>query len=204
MPLAVFAGADVGGVRSESDRRGRGGRLGRGGVDQLLAELERGGAQGLGVDAGLDRQKLLEHTGGDPVRHQRRKLRPDLVEFRSRAAMRWPADTGLRPVAAGTAEARQPNRDRAEQGRNPVGPVVLQLAHRTAGPAGRPMDRMAAALRRNDRLLDPRQKLLAIRVRQTQIRQIAEIPGTLDLQHIDAVRRTVGPALYQAQDPPHP
>src|SRR4051812_1946025 len=33
--------------------------------------------------------------------------------------------------------------------------------------------------------------------------QIAEIPGALDLRHVDAARRTVGPALLQAQDTTH-
>jgi len=65
------------------------------------------------------------------------------------------------------------------------------------------MDRMAPALGGDDRLLDPGQELLALGMRQTEIRQIAQIPGTLDLQHIDAVRRTLGPALHQAQHPPH-
>jgi hypothetical protein len=135
------------------------------------------GAQGLGGAPGTDRQKVLQHTGSDPIRQEGGILRPQLVEFGGRAALRRPDDTGLRRVAAGTAEAGQPNRDRAEHGGNPAGPVIFQRARRAAGPAARPPGGMVPALRRDHRLLHPGQKLLALRVRQTEIRQIAQIPG---------------------------
>ena len=117
--------------------------------------------------------------------------------------MRWPSDTSLRPVAAGTAEAGQPDRDRAGQGGDPAGSVIFHVARAAAGPARRPLGGMVPALRRDNRLLNPGQKLLAFCVRQSQSRQIPEITGAVDLQHVDAARRTVGPALHQAQYPSH-
>jgi hypothetical protein len=80
MPLAVLTAPDEGGVQGQGNRRGCDRRVGRGDVDQVLADLERAGAQGLGVDPGIDRQEVLEHTGGDPVRQAGGKLRPDLIE----------------------------------------------------------------------------------------------------------------------------
>src|SRR5690348_16019812 len=117
--------------------------------------------------------------------------------------MRWPADPRLHSIAAGTVEARQPHRDRAEQRGDPAGPVIFDPACAAADPARRSVGRVSPALSGDDRLLDPGQELLALRMRQTEIRQIAQIPGTLDLQHIDAARRTLDPALHQAQYPAH-
>jgi hypothetical protein len=128
MPQAVLTAADKGRIHGQGDRRGCGCRLDRGSVDQVRADLERAGAQGLGVDPGIDRQKVLEHTGRDAVRHEGRKMCPDLIEFGSRAAMRRPPDTSLRPAATGTAKAWQSNRDLAEQGGDLVRSVVLDLA----------------------------------------------------------------------------
>ena len=68
-------------------------------------------AQGLGIAPGIDRQKVFEHAGGDPVRHTGGNLRPHLIEFGGRAAMCGPAVPGLRPAAAGVAEAGQSERD---------------------------------------------------------------------------------------------
>jgi hypothetical protein len=62
---------------------------------------------------------------------------------------------------------------------------------------------MVPALGGDNRLLKSGQKLLAFCVRQFQSRQIPEITGALDLQHLDAARRTIGTALYQAQYPSH-
>ena len=39
--------------------------------------------------------------------------------------MHRPAEPSLRPAAAGAAEARQPDRDLAEQGGDPMGAVIL-------------------------------------------------------------------------------
>jgi hypothetical protein len=39
---------------------------------------------------------------------------------------------------------------------------------------------------------------------QAQIRQVAKIIGTDDLQHVNAPARTVDPGFYQAQNQPHP
>jgi hypothetical protein len=118
--------------------------------------------------------------------------------------MRWPADPCLGRATAGTAKARSPNRDLAEQRGNLVGSVVFDLAYGATGPAFRPPDGMVPALRRSDCLLNAGQKLLAFRVRQTEIRKIAEITGAVDRHHVDTAGRTFDPALHQAQNPPHP
>src|SRR4029453_17379968 len=64
--------------------------------------------QGLGVAPGIDRQKVFEHAGGDPVRQAGGKLRPDLIEFGRRAAMCWPAVAPLHPPPAGQPEGGGP------------------------------------------------------------------------------------------------
>src|SRR3954447_6551747 len=91
------------------------------------------GAQGLGGAPGVDRQKVFEHAGGDPVRHVGGKLRPDLVEFGCRAAMCRPAVPSLRAAATGTAEAGEPERDLAEHGSDLMGAVIFDLARGSAG-----------------------------------------------------------------------
>jgi hypothetical protein len=118
--------------------------------------------------------------------------------------MRWPTDTSLRPTATGTAETRQPERDLTEHGGDLAGPVVLDLARCRAGSAFRPPGGMVPALRRDHRMLNLGQKLSAIRQAQAQIREIAQITGALDLQHVDTAVRTIGPDFYQAQNQPHP
>jgi hypothetical protein len=128
MAQAVLTAADEGRIHGQGDRRGGGCRLDRGSVEQVRADLERAGAQGLGIDPGIDRQKVLEHTGRNAVRHEGGKMCPDLIKFGSRAAMRRPTDTSLRPAATGTTKARQSNRDLAEQSGDLVRPVVLDLA----------------------------------------------------------------------------
>src|SRR4051812_32124094 len=117
--------------------------------------------------------------------------------------MRWPADPRLHSIAAGTVEARQPDRDRAEQRGDPAGPVIFDPACGAADPARRSVGGMIPALSSDDRLLDLRHELLALRVRQPQGRQITEITRTVDLQHVNAARRSLDPALHQAQYPPH-
>ena len=155
-------------------------------------------------DPGLDRQKVLEHAGSDPVRHEGGKLRPHLVEFGRRAAMRRPAVPSLRPAAAGAAEAGQPERDLAEHGGDLVGAVILDLARGSAGATYRPSGRMVPALGCDDFLLDQSHKLLALRQGQAQIRNIAQITGAVDRHHVDASARPIDPGLHQAQNPPHP
>jgi hypothetical protein len=106
-------------------------------VDQVDGASEKAisPAQGLGIDPGIDRQKVLKQASGDPVRHESGQMGPQLVEFRPRSAMRRPTDTSFRPTTAGAAEARQPDHDQTEHGRNPVGSVVLDLARCRARPA---------------------------------------------------------------------
>jgi hypothetical protein len=107
-------------------------------------------------------------------------------------------------MAAGTLEARQPDRDRTEQGRDPVEPVVFDLARGAAEATRRPLAGMVLALGGDDRLLNPGQKQLALRVRQAQNRKIAQITGAVDLQHVDTAGRTFGSDLHQAQYPLFP
>jgi len=59
---------------------------------------------------------------------------------------------------------------------------------------------MVPALGRDGRLLNLRQQLFAVRQGQAQTREIAQITGALDLQHVDAAARTVEPGFYQAQN----
>jgi hypothetical protein len=161
------------------------------------------GAQGFGVAPGIDRQKVFEHTGRDPVRQAGGKLRPDLVELGGRAALRRPLNPSLIAPTAGTAEAGQSNRDRAEQGGNPAGTIIFDPACGTAGPACRPLGGMIPALGGDHRLLNLAQELLAIRQAQAKIREVVKVAGAVNLQHVNATQRPLDPGLHQAQYPPH-
>jgi len=62
---------------------------------------------------------------------------------------------------------------------------------RTVTGPNRDAIRCGRQLCRDDLLLDPGRKLPARRVRQTQIRESAEITGAVGLQHVDAAGRIV-------------
>ena len=83
--------ADVGGVHAQADRRGRGGRRGRGRVPQRRTELERVGAQGLGGGPGTDPAE------GAPARRRR----PDTAGGRhtAPAAGRVRGSSGTAPAS---------------------------------------------------------------------------------------------------------
>jgi hypothetical protein len=147
---------------------------------------------------------VFEYTGGGAVGHAGGKLRPDLIEFGHRAAMRRPPDTSLRPAAAGAAEAGQPERDLTEQSGDLVRAVILDLAGDGASSAFRSLDCMVPALACHDFLLDESDKPLALRQGQAQIRDAAQITGAVDRHHVDASARPIDPGFHQAQNPPHP
>ena len=123
MARARLTAANEGRVDAQGDRCGGRCRFSRSGIPQVLANLERMGAQGFGT--GIKREQLLEHAGCNTVGQEGGKLRPDLVELGGRAALRRPLNPSLIGPTAGTAEAGQANR--AEQGGNPAGTIVLAL-----------------------------------------------------------------------------
>ena len=151
----------------------------------MLPGLERMAAQCLGALSSLDRQKMLQHASRDTIRHEGGKMRSELVQLRCRPTMRWPADTRLGAATASAAKPRQPHGHPAEQRRDLTKPPVLDVASTAAGRAIRPQNRMIAGLHGNDRLLNARQKLLCLRQRQPQIRDIAKVVGPADLQHLE-------------------
>lgn len=102
-------------------------------------------------------------------------MRPALVEFGRRVGMGRPVDRGFRPAAAGTTKARQPDRDRTEQGGDPAGPVILNVTRGFAGPVERPPGGMIAALRGGDLLLHTGEEPFALGLRQAQSGKIAQI-----------------------------
>ena len=118
--------------------------------------------------------------------------------------MRRPAVPSLRPTATGAAEARQPDRDLAEQGGDLVGTVILDLTRCSTEATHRPLGGMVPALGRDDFLLDESQKTLTLRQGQAEIREIAKITGADDLQHINALARTLNTGFHQPQNPSHP
>src|SRR5690349_20725913 len=63
---------------------------------------------------------------------------------------------------------------------------------------------MILGLGGNDRLLHPCQKLLRLRQRQPQIRDLAKVVGPADLQYLHTPCPAVGPRFHQLQNPPHP
>jgi hypothetical protein len=203
MPLILLTAADEGRIHAQGDRGGRCCRLSRGDIPHCLAHLECMGAQGFGIGPGIKRKQLFEHAGCDAVGQAGGKLCPDLVELGGRAALRRPLDPDLLAPTAGTAKARQPNRDSAEQGGNPAGTIIFDPAYTAAGPACRPVSGMIPALGSDDRLLNLAQQLLTLRELQPEVGKVAEITRVVDLQHVNTARRPLDPTLHQTQYPPH-
>src|SRR5689334_1954370 len=143
-------------------------------------------------------------AAASPIRHEGGQMRSQPVQLRCRPTTRWPADTPLGAATVSAEKSRQPHRHPAEQRRDLMKPPVLDVAFPAAGRAIRPQNRMVVGLRGNDRFLNTRQKLLCLRQRQPQIRDIAKVVGPADLQHLDTPCPAVGPRFDQLQSPPHP
>ena len=161
-------------------------------------------AQCLGALAGLHRQKMRQHAGGDTKGHEGGKMSSQLIQPRRRPTMRWPADTSLGATTAGAAKPREPHRHRAEQRRDLMKPPVLDVTSPAAGRAVRPQCRVIVGLRGYHRLLHARQDLLCLGQRQPQIRNVAKVVGPADLHHVDTAGPVVSSRFDQLQNPPHP
>src|SRR3954454_12733917 len=159
--------------------------------------------QGLVIRAGIYREHLLQHVSGRPIRHQGRELDPQPVQLRGRAGVRRPVHTGLGHAAVGTAEAGKPDRDLAEQRRNPMLAIVLHLAGFATAAALRTTHGMDPGLRGDDLLLEASQEFLALGQGQTQAAQIGEVLGPGEPQDVGAVFFPVSSSADQSHDPGH-
>ena len=133
MAFAVVAAADEGGIQTDADRRLRGRRLGQGRVAKLLADFQRMMAKCFRARAGLDRQKMPQHTSGDAIAHQSGKMRLKLIQLWRRPAMRGPTHARLNPATASTKPSREPHRHSTEQSRDLMRSPVLDMAYSIAG-----------------------------------------------------------------------
>ena len=130
-------------------------------------------------------------------------MRLKLIQFRCRPAMRWPADASLDRATRGTAKSGKPHRDLAEKRRDRMVPVVLHVANAATASAIRPPDGVAPGLRGDDLLLEACQQLLPFGQGQTQIGDIAEIIGPIDLHDVRALPLTFSPGFHQPHNPSH-
>jgi hypothetical protein len=203
MALAIVAASDEGRVQTDADRRRRRCDPGRGHSAQLLANPQRTTAHCFGAGVGLDRQKIFQHADRDTIGHQSGKMRPHLIQFRCRSAIRRPTDAGLDPATANTEPSRKPHRHATEQRRDLLRPPVLDVTSSSTGRAIGPANRMIADLRGNHDLLNARQKQPDLEQRQPQIGDIAEAGRSMDLHQIDAPRGAVRSCFDQPQNPPH-
>ena len=99
------------------------------------ADLQGMPAHSLGVHSAINRKDLLQHVSGHPVRHQGRKMRLKLAEFRRRPAMRWPTNASLDRATPSTAKTGKTHRDLAEMRRDGVVPIILQATNATTASA---------------------------------------------------------------------
>ncbi len=179
VPLAVLAAADKRRIQGHNDRRSRRFRPDCSVLTQSLADFQGMAAQGPMTLSHVDRKYLPQHIRGRPVGHQGAEMRLKPVQFGCRSAMRRPSKASLHPARRGAAEAGKPHRDPAEQRR----------------------DRMVPGLRGDDHLLNTRQQPLRVGQGQTQISDIAEVIGPVDLHDVHARPRALNPDLHQPQHP---
>src|ERR1700677_2727799 len=111
----------------------RGRRLGQGRVAKLLADFQRMMAKCFRARAGLNRQKMPQHTRGDAIAHQSGKMRLKLIQLWLRPAMRGPTHARLNPATASTKPSREPHRHSTEQSRDLMRSPVLNMAYSIAG-----------------------------------------------------------------------
>jgi len=106
-------------------------------------------------------------------------------------------------AAASTAEARQPDRDLAEQRGDRVLAIVLHAANALATPAPRPPDGVVPGLRGDNLPLDARQHQLRFGQGQTQIGDVDEAIGPANLHDVCARPLAFRPDFHQPQNPSH-
>jgi hypothetical protein len=153
-------------------------------------------AHGLRILSGINRKHLLQQVSGHPVRHQGRKMRLKLVEFRRRPAMRRPTNASLDRVTPSTAKTGKTHRDLAKMRRDHMVPVVLYVTNATAASALWPLNRVALGLRGNDLPLEACQHPLSVGHGQTQTGDIVKIIRPVDRHDVDKWRFTVSPDLH--------
>ena len=83
-------------------------------------------------------------------------------------------------------------------------PPVFHMASPIAGTTGRPQHRVVADLRGDDLLLNERQQLLPFGQCQTQVGDIAETIGPIELHDVHADRWAIDPGSSQPRYTPHP
>jgi hypothetical protein len=158
-------------------------------------------AQGPGVDTGVDRKHVLQQVGAYPVRHQSGQVRPEPVQFRCRAAMRWPIDACLDAAARGTSKPGQPHRHLTEECRDRVITIILHPVNPIAAEANRPPRRVLPRLRGGDLPLHPGEQLFRFREAHSQVGDITEVTAPADFHNLNA--GTLGPGFRQPHNPPH-
>ena len=186
MPVTFLAATNECRVHSDGDADGCRYRLGRWHVTKLLADLERVGAQCLGAQANVRRQKMPQHVGGDTKRHQGGEMGAQPIQLRRRSTMRWPSDAALDVTAADATKPRQLYRHLAEWCRERMASPAVDV---TPTPTRRtlwPPSRKVSGLRGDNRLLHARQKLLRLGQRQPQIAYVASPIGPADLHYVYA------------------
>jgi hypothetical protein len=130
-------------------------------------------------------------------------MRLKLIQLRRRPAMRWPSDASLDPATRGTAKAGKPHRDLAEKRGYRVAPVVLHPANAAAACAIRASNGMVPSLHSDDLLLEACQQPLRFGQGQTQIGDVAEVIGAVDLHDVCARSLALSANLYQSYNPGH-
>src|SRR5208282_1559211 len=123
--------------------------------------------------------------------HQRRKMRLKLIQLWRRPTLRRPSDARLDPATRGTIKSGKPHRDLAEKRRDRALPVVLHTATAATASAIRPANGVASGLCGDDLLLQASQQPLPLGEGQTQIGDIDEIIGPVDLHDIGAPLLTI-------------
>ena len=126
------------------------------------------------------------------------------VQLRCRSATRWPTDARLDAIAGDASKPGKRHRHCAKRRRYAMAPPVLQMAFSAAGGAARPLQPVAVGLRRNDRSLNARQKLLRFGQGQSQVSNIAKTFRPADLYQIGAQAAGITLRRNQSQHPSHP
>jgi len=203
MPLALCTAADERRIQGDHDRRSCCFRPNCGALTQSLADFQGMAAQGRMMLSRVDRERLLQQVSSRPVGRHSTEMCLKPVQLRRRPAVRWPANASLDPAARGTAKAGKPHRDPAEQRRHRMVPVVLHTANAATMWAGRPPISMLPGLRGNDLPLNARKQPLRFGQGQSQVADVTEVTGLVDLQDVRARPLALSPGFHQPQHPGH-
>src|ERR1019366_6942177 len=117
--------------------------------------------------------------------------------------MQWPFNPNLDRTTRSATKSGKAYRHLTEKRGDRMLPVILHATNTSAARTIRPENGVGSGLSGHDFLLESRQQLLRFRQSQTQIGDIPDIIGAIDLHDVSGLPLALGAGFHQPQNPAH-